>query len=886
MKLKHYQQQTIDTLTTFLSEARLHGPEDAFNAITSEEEQVRRLRGRGGAYKAITGLEGVPYACLRLPTGGGKTLLAAHAIAIARDNWMEREYPVAVWLVPSDAIRRQTVEALKDARHPYRRSLDDAFEGRVRVFDIGDFTHASPQDLRSSLCVFVGTIQSLKVKNTNGRKVYAHNEMMEPHFSAVSPATPGLERNDEGPMKGDIRFSFANLLYMHRPLVIVDEAHTAVTGLAHEMQQRLNPSAIIEFTATPRGRSNILHSVTAQELKDEQMIKMPVVLEEHSSWQSAINGALLKRAELEAVANRDRENYIRPIVLFQAQNKDQEVTVEVLRDQLVERHGIPPDSIAVVTGNQRELNGIDLKDPACPTNYVITVQALKEGWDCSFAYVFCSVANISSSSDAEQLLGRVLRMPYAKRSKDPALNKSYACLNSPRFQDAVRGLVDRLVEMGFEEGEVEGNIEHAQPKLLDDMFGRQTRPRPGFNVTFDVPVEDLKGLEVVAPHKIRIAPDENGKAKVSVTDFPTPDEEARLFEAMPKMHREPFKEELEKFKADNVHLASPVQRGVPFVAPRLMAMVQGELIFADNERFFEHHEWSLRDHSHRLSEQEFNIQQVADTFEIDLEGDKLSIALTDQSEQLPLDIGVEGWTEQGLVQWLDSKTRDRFIGQGELIEWLAAVVHHLIHNRGIPLSSLMRCQFVLARCLQKKLAGIHEAEQKRVYQTSLFDEPAQPTVSFDNGFRFFDGMFAGVRLYRGRQKFGRHYTGGDQVPFFDGKGEDGGDGQEFRCAVTLDSQVGVKHWIRNVPKHPNAFWLPVSWGRFYPDFVAELDDGRTLVVEYKGQHIKHDPKEVKKVQVGKLWEAVSGGQGVFVLVEAEVDVLDMREQITKAISIG
>lgn len=883
MKLKRYQQQTIDTLTTFLAEARLRGPKDAFEAIISEEEQAKRLRGRGGYYKAIEGLDGIPYVCLRLPTGGGKTLLAAHAIAVARDNWLERDYPVAVWLVPSDAIRRQTVEALKDARHPYRRSLDDAFEGRVRIFDIADFTQATPQDLRANLCVFVGTIQTLKVSNTKGRKVYAHNEMMEPHFSAISPGTPGLERNDDGPMKGDVKFSFANLLHTQRPLVIVDEAHTAVTGLAHEMQQRLNPTAIIEFTATPKGRSNILHSVTAQELKDEQMIKMPVVLEEHPTWQSAINGAMLKRAELDTIAQRDREDYIRPIVLFQAQNKDQEVTVEVLRDHLVERHGIPPDSVAVVTGNQRELNGIDLKDPDCTINYVITVQALKEGWDCSFAYVFCSVANISSSSDAEQLLGRVLRMPYAKRRKDPALNKSYACLNSPKFQDAVRGLVDRLVDMGFEEGEVQDNIEHAQPNLLDDMFGRQTRPKPSFDVTIDVPVEDVKGIEVVAPHKIKVAPDENGKAKVSVTDFPTPVEEARIFEAMPEKHHEPFRKELERFKKDNAHLASSAQRGIPFIAPRLMAMVQGELVFADNERFFEYHEWSLRDHSHQLTDHEFSVQQVADTFEIDLEGDKLTVALTDQSEQLALDIDVQGWTEQGLVQWLDAKTRDRFIGQGELIEWLAAVVHHLIHNRGIPLSSLMRCQFVLARCLQKKLASIYEAEQVKVYQTSLFDEPAQPTVSFDNGFAFFDGMFAGVRLYRGRQKFGRHYTGTDQVPVFDGKGEDGGDGQEFRCAVTLDGLSGLKHWIRNVPKHPNAFWLPVSWGKFYPDFVAELDDGRTLVVEYKGQHIKHDPKEVKKVQVGNLWQTASKGRGIFVQVEKEVNGLSMRDQLAKAI---
>jgi type III restriction enzyme len=883
MKLKQYQQQTIDTLAGFFREARVRGPAAAFTAITTEPEQAKRLRGRAGAYVPVRGLEGVPYVCLRLPTGGGKTLLAAHAIAQARDHWMERDYPCVVWLVPSDAIRRQTVEALKDARHPYRRSLDDAFEGRVRVFDIGDFTQATPQDLRANLCVFVGTIQTLKVSNTNGRKVYAHNEMMEPHFSNVSPSAPGLERNDDGPMKGDIRFSFANLLYLQRPLVIVDEAHQAVTGLAHEMQARLNPSAIVEFTATPQDRSNILHTVTAQELKDEQMIKMPVVLEEHTSWQSAVNGAILKRAELEEIAKRDRDAYIRPIILFQAQNKDQEVTVEVLRDHLVDAKGIPPESIAVVTGNMRELNGIDLKDPACPIDYVITVQALKEGWDCSFAYVFCSVANISAAGDAEQLLGRVLRMPYATRRSDPALNKSYACLNSPKFQEAVRGLVDRLVAMGFEESEVQDNIEHADPGLLDGLFGRQTRPKPSFTVTLDATPADLTGVESAAPGKVKVTPDDDGKVTVSVTSLPTPQEEARIFEAIPAQHHGTFREKLVAYKAENEHAASPAQRGETFIAPRLMAQVQGELVFADNARFLEFHDWTLRDHSHQLSEAEFAIQQVADTFEIDLSGDKLTIAYSDQTAQLALDIDVEGWTEQGLVQWLDRKVRDRFIGQGELIAWLGAVVSHLTRARGIPLSTLMRCQFVLARCLQKKLDAIYEAESVKSYQLNLFAKDAAPSISFDQGFRFFDGMFAGVRLYRGRQQFAKHFTGNDQVPAFDGKGENGSEGEELQCAVILDNIPDVKHWIRNVPKHPNAFSLPRAAGNHYPDFVAELKDGRALVVEYKGQHGKSDPKQIEALNIGKMWEAVSGGKAIYCRVEKELDGLDMRGQILRAI---
>jgi len=162
------------------------------------------------------------------------------------------------------------------------------------------------------------------------------------------------------------------------------------------------------------------------------MIKLPVMLSEHQTWQAAVTGAISKRAELAEDARRERD-YIRPIVLFQAQNKDEEVTVAVLRQHLTDVENIEEHRIAVATGDQRQLDGIDLFDPACEIDFIITVEALKEGWDCSFAYVFCSVANIHSATDAEQLLGRVLRMPYAKRRTIPSLNRAYANLTSKSF---------------------------------------------------------------------------------------------------------------------------------------------------------------------------------------------------------------------------------------------------------------------------------------------------------------------------------------------------------------------------------------------------------------------------------------------------------------------
>lgn len=533
MDLKLYQRDTLATLRRFFEDARVRGPKMAYEAITAEPDQAKRLRGYGGRYTALLGQEAMPYVCLRLPTGGGKTLLAAHSIAVARDAWIEEDYPLVLWLVPTTTIRRQTVDALNDPRHPYRRALADAFGEPVRVFDIGDFAQMRAHDLGRHLCVFVATIQTLRVENTEGRRVYAHNEALEPLFAGVSKRTAGLETLGEdvaartGAHPDDIRYSFANLLHLRCPLMIVDEAHKAVTGLSRDMQRRVNPTAIVEFTATPHRHSNILHAVSALKVKDAQMIKLPVRLEEHQSWEGAVTGAIAQRAELADEAARDRDGYIRPLVLFQAEDKGRDVTVDVLLDHLVTVHRIDRDRIAVATGDQRGLDGIDLFSPDCRIDFIITVEALKEGWDCSFAYVFCSVANIRSATDAEQLLGRVLRMPYATRRKSPLLNKAYAHLVSRSFAEAAGALKDRLVDMGFEESEAEAAIE-ADPTLGEGLFGERRRPLPSTRIVVDANADTLAVVKAAAPERVSVE-----EGAIRVTGFLREAEKAAVYAALP-----------------------------------------------------------------------------------------------------------------------------------------------------------------------------------------------------------------------------------------------------------------------------------------------------------------------------------------------------------------
>ena len=878
MKLKQYQTDTLSLLRRFFEEARTAGPKNAYEAITKEQELAGRLGRYAGAYNPLAGLPNVPYVCLRLPTGGGKTILGACAIRTARDAWIEKDYPLVLWLVPTNTIRRQTAEALKNSRHAYRKVLDVAFDGRIRVFDIADFTHIRPHDLRDRCCIVVGTIQTLRVKSTEGRKVYAHNENMEPHFSTLPTTAPGLEKLENGAVK----FSFANLLHIHRPLMIVDEAHNAVTGLTREMQERVSPCAIVEFTATPRLRSNILYSVTAQELKAEEMIKLPIMLSEHDTWENAVNGAIAARAALEETAKKDAD-YIRPIVLFQAQPRNQDVTVAALKKHLMEVEQISGSRIAVATGDQRQLDGIDLFDPVCPVEYVITVEALKEGWDCSFAYVFCSVSRIRSSVDVEQLLGRVLRMPYARRRLADDLNKAHAFVCEPSFGEAARALADKLVAMGFEENEALENIEQAQREMYEQggLLGPPQPPKPTLTFTLTVLPEGLSTLKKAKHERMTVRETADGQVEVTVIGHMDRPLELALFKATPTEQHRTIVDAVTTYRTQFEDRFSPAERGEKLTVPRLMAEIQGTLEFADTDTFMEFHDWSLLDYSPRMEADEFAIRETARSFEIDVDGNRVTYQFANEREQLPLNVEVEGWTPEALVLWLDRQVRQIDIHPSILLKWLRDLVDYLIKVRRISISALMRCKFILARKIQDKIDGIRRKERHSIYQRYLFEPGAKAAVSFDNAFSFREGMYGNQRRYRGRWKPGKHFLGPDHVPAFDGAAE----GEEFQCAQALDFLPELRYWVRNVARHPDSFWLPTATDKFYPDFVALLEDGRLLVVEYKGAYIADSSDTAEKRTVGELWEQESDGKGLFLVAEKSVDGRDVHRQLIDKVNL-
>ncbi len=884
MILKGYQRAALTALGRFLSRTSEVGAAEAFawtlKQPESEEPSAPALSLRLGRYAKANyrplndGLAEIPYACLRLPTGGGKTLLAAETVQVARDAGIAGDYPLVLWLVTSRTIRAQTADALANPAHPFRASLDKAFDGRVEVFDIADFARIRPDQLASRACLVVGTIQALRVGDTEGRRAYAHNENLEPHFTRLPPqalAAPGLERDGAG----QVKFSFANLLHLRRPLMIVDEAHNAVTGLSREIQARVNPCAVVEFTATPRGVSNVLFNASAAELKAEEMLKLPIELEEHSSWQSAVAKAVQTRARLAVEAAGERD-YIRPLALYQAEPKNREVTVEVLRRHLIETENVPESRVVVATGEERGLEGLNLADPSCPVEHIITVEALREGWDAPFAYVFCSVASIRSATAVEQLLGRVLRMPYAARRKSPRLNRAYAHVSEPTFAAAAEALRDKLVAMGFDAEEAEEAITEPAP-TLPLFLSAQDAPAVDFDLPDSPPLREVlarAGIEVTALDHARVAPDAGALSRLA--GAPAEEREAFLqdmaaavAEAERPVVRAAIARYIERARAE----LPPALRGEAFGVPRLMVRIQGELEFADVESVWEHVDWRLADESPLVPDLEASLAESVRRFEIDVRG--AAVIKTYLNNELPglVSGGVEGWTVEHLVAWLDRQTREVDLLQSDLQGWLHQVVRTLL-NAGHSVEQLMRLKYVLARRLKDRIAELRAARRQAAVQAFLFDPGARVEANGAHTFDFRLGMFEDERLYRGGHRFQKHFLGPDLVPAFDGNVG----GEEERCAWVLDSLADVAFWVRNVARHSNAFWLPTVTGRFYPDFVAKLTDGRIFVVEYKGEQGWADA-EIDRI-AGAAWERARGG--LFLMVRRLADGLDPLGQMKKS----
>ena len=871
-QLKEYQRRCLDELAAhFRRILAFRGVTDVPEKLAFEEEDGR------APYQPVKELPGLPYVCLRVPTGGGKTVMASHAVGVTCKEYLLAERCLVFWLAPTTQIVDQTIKALQDKRHPYRQAMDADFGGSVTIMRLADaLTSLKPADLSADTVVIVSTIQAPRVGDKEGRKVYTEdNGYLMDHFGNLKPGQLEVLDKTEA---GKAACSLANVFKLHRPVVIVDEAHNARTGLSFETLARFNPSCIIEFTATPAADSNVLTSVSASELKAEEMIKLPIRLHTRPQWKEAVQEALAMQAKLEKLAHEEEKatgEHIRPIVLLQAQRKgDGHITYDLLKQSLLDDFNIPEKQIAIATGGKNDLAGVDVLARECDVRFIITVDKLREGWDCPFAYVLCSVSNLHSRTAVEQVMGRVLRMPHAHRKQHDDLNHAYAFVTSQGFVDAANTLTDALIDSGFDPYEARASIK-PQPHLplpLDMPLWNPVSEVLQGKPTVEAIPEALRPHVLTAPAKPAI---DTGAAEIIATllQYAGPaitrqDEKAWTGAVASEDEKKAVERLAKKSRGEDAWPAAMGEKfSVPFLAVRTGRQIE---LFEDQ---FRESFWTLSECDSLLTEDEFRLDVGPQTgAEIDVEKGKIGWrSFTDDlHRQLSFLDSHAPKTQAELALWLDRNIPHLDVTAVEAGRYLHKGVGDLLAKRGFSLEELVATRFRLRDALAQRIQALGKAAYSTAYEQFLLPGCETPLdVSPEACFSFPLNQYPAPAVYDGAIRFNKHYY---ELPA-------AMNGEEAECAAFIDSLPEVEFWVRNLERDQFAFWLQTRTDKFYPDFVAKLKDGRHLAVEYKGAHLESGSDAAEKNALGQLWEARSGGLCVFRMVTKK----DMQTSISQAV---
>ena len=485
MELKEYQKRVTKKLKEFLSAlSEFKGKYE--KAIEFDPEMAMDYNFPRKAWEQTVGNiyhssrngigEPLPELYLKVPTGGGKTLLACHTIDLVNKSYLKKQTGLILWIVPTTQIYRQTIINLRNREHPYRQVLDISSGGRTLIKEKTD--HFNRLDTEENLVILMLMLPSANRLNKETLKIFQDSGTFTDFFppednyaanEALLKQIPNLdffgEKNEA--FGRILKTSMGNTLKLLQPIVIIDEGHKAYSINARNTIRNFNPKILVELSATPPKSTNKLVEITGRELNEEEMIKLDINLANKSSldWKDTMLCSVEKRRQLEKKADEYEQNtgtYIRPINLIQVENtgKDQRdgrnIHSEDVKEFLIKQCNIPEEHIAIKTSEKDDIEGVDLFSSDCEIRYIITKYALQEGWDCSFAYILTILTNPGSQTGITQLIGRILRQPFARKTKVKDLDECYVYTFRQNAATLVKGIKGNLESEGL--GDIAGRI--------------------------------------------------------------------------------------------------------------------------------------------------------------------------------------------------------------------------------------------------------------------------------------------------------------------------------------------------------------------------------------------------------------------------------------------
>lgn len=881
MELKAYQRDILKEVGRY---ARIYARTgDAANAYGIYLNAIGLTPGKDGVSPYHDDLGGVPKVCVKVPTGGGKTFIGASAIDVLSEALPSHD-EVVVWLVPRKEILAQTLRCFRNPGHFLRIKLDQDFAGRVEVLDKEDGLRGrnfNASTVGDQLTLFVLSYDSFK--NKDGRRAFAENSSLA--SLTAWQRDVGTSVNVEGADDTALISALAGT----NPIVIVDESHHAGSKLSLDMLRNLNPRFVLELTATPDPkRANVIAQATARELKREEMVKLPVVVYRRQDKRAVLADAVTLQRRLEAIAEQDEKRtgrYIRPIVLFQAERRgpDAAETYAKLKEKLVEA-GVPAEQIAVRTGDVDELGDADLMSRKCSVRFIITVEALSEGWDCPFAYVLATVANKNSQVSVEQIVGRVLRQPHAARAGVRSLNIAYVLTASADFDATLTQVVDGLNGVGFSREDVEAAGDAVQAP--DDTQARldlagagsssqdESNDRPTGDDSADANdgTDDLDGIDLSELADMN----DNG----DTTNSTAVDDILDGSEAI----EEKFEHAAEADDGArgllgglgggaNVHCMreEAAKTARDLLLPQFYIRVDGGL-FTDDEC------WKPLDREDLLTD-----------FKLERYGiDRVRIDPANFSEARAIDLMED--SDEYKIRWLQARDREQ-------MRMLFRNMSDAGKRESLKAAALgaMSGQFKnlfgdtqLASYISRVVESLESPEVEDCFDSvGSFAKAIQDAVrglagEFSED-RFEKLLAAGTVELREAYRFPISFVQPRPMTSY-GKSlyeaEDGNiDGDERAMVDLLANSPRILWWHRDVERRHGEFSIN-GFINHYPDFLALRDDGVLMAIETKGGHLKGDDTK-NKLALGTRWADMAGRDFRYFMVFAN-EALDMTNSFTIA----
>ena len=843
VELKSYQKKVIADLTRYLELLNETKSDAAAFRLFWQEKSAPTL----GRYQNV--IPGVPNLCFKVPTGGGKTFIACNAVRPIFDALPATKTKAVVWLVPSDAILTQTAKALKDTSHPYRQKIDVDFGGRVEVYTKQELLNGqnfNPTAVTEQLSVMVLSYDSFRGRGKEGLKAYQENSNLAEFAKVLGKPDSPIEKADETAL-----FQIINQL---NPLVIVDESHHARSELSLEMLENFNPCFVLDLTATPKKESNIISYVDAVQLKNEHMVKLPVIVYNRDSQSEVLIDAIDLRNKLEEIAGAEYAKtgkYIRPIALFQAQPKGKEdaTTFEKLRDKLVDA-GIPAEQIAIRTADVNELKNTDLMSPDCPVRYIITVNALKEGWDCPFAYILASLANKTSQVDVEQILGRILRLPHTSQHTQSALNMSYVLTSSNDFNNTVAHIVKGLNSAGFSDKDYRIG-ESAKPQIPEQAAEQITLPDPQGASEPESAEDDFSGLD----------------GKLIGEELERRREQAQTPEIAPKADTMlDAAAEVERAYTDAIQQTGndPVMDNLPWEVRDKVKSFQVNPQFREDietlqiPQFFLKIEQSLfTDGSFELLDKEmlaegFTLKGKAYDIDFAAADDEIrEIDVREQDGGLPKVFKMESAEQRYFKEWFNNlppesrvrQCKDMMFNQLNKLNMVDAAELKAYINRIVDdmdkaqLAAMEKAPLGYAAKIRDKIETLLEAHYRETFDKWLETERIVCKPYFRLRPSIHPATYTDIyarSLYAAED--------GDMNKL------------EQKLIVELTALPNVRWWHRNIARQGFAI---NGFIKHYPDILIMTQSGKLICAETKGEHLKNDDSR-EKIALGQAWRTAAG----------------------------